>query len=125
MLPFLNLITFGLLEWLYTNVLVPVANWATFGALSEFLFHPASWVVGAAIISANGFFRDGHKGNGFIGWVNSWFIGMVLFYLMLNYGLWTAIVAHILYDVVVFTAVAIATSWQPTMYSARRYALRQ
>ena len=116
-LPFLNLITFGILEWVYTVVLVPLANWATFGALSEYLFHPASWVIGAAIVSANGSFRDGHKKNGFIGWVNSWFIGMVFFYLMFNYGLQTAIVAHVLYDVVIFVIVALITSWQPVAQS--------
>lgn len=112
-LPFLNLITFGLVKWVYEFILIPIANWVTVGALSEFLFHPASWVIGAAIISANGSFRDAHKANGLINAVNSWFIGMVFFYLMFNFGLVTAIVAHVLYDICVFTTMAITMSWRP------------
>lgn len=118
-LPFFNFITFGLLKWAYESFLIPIADWATFGALHDYLFHPASWVIGAAIISANGSFRDGHEGNGFFSWVNSWFIGMVFFYLMFNYGLLTAIIAHVLYDVAIFVVSAFAMSWRPV---ARSYA---
>jgi hypothetical protein len=118
-LPFFNLITFGLLKWAYQTFLIPIADFATFGALHDYLFHPASWVIGAAIISANGSFRDGHEGNGWFSYVNSWFIGMVFFYLMFNYGLFTAIIAHVLYDVAIFVVSAFAMSWRPV---ARSYA---
>jgi len=116
-LPFFNLITFGFLKWVYITILIPVANWVTFGALQEYLFHPASWVIGAAIISANGSFRDGHKENGFFSWVNSWFLGMVFFFLMFNYGLLTAIVAHVLYDMAIFVVAALGMSWRPVTRS--------
>lgn len=102
-LPFFNLITFGFVKWFYTMILVPLANLATLHALSSFLLHHGSWVFGAAIVSAAADFRDEHKYLGWFGWINSWFGGMVMFYLALNYGLWTAIVAHILYDAIVFT----------------------
>ena len=119
MLPFLNFITFGFFQWLYGSILVPVADWATFGALHEWLYHPAGWVVGAAIISANGKFRGAHYENGFFNWVNSWFIGMVMFWLMFNHGLLTAIAAHILYDAIIFAVAAVTTSWRPVAGRSR------
>jgi hypothetical protein len=115
-LPFFNLITFGLVRWLYVQVLIPLANWATLGALSPQLLGSDSWVIGAAIVSANGDFRDGHSGSGWSGFINSWFIGMVMFYLVFNYGLVTAIVAHVIYDILVFTAAALAATWRPREY---------
>ncbi len=48
-----------------------------------------------------------------VGLVNAWFGGMVMFWLMFHYGLWTAIVAHILYDICVFTSRAIADYFRP------------
>lgn len=114
-LPFFNLITFGLVKWLYTVVLVPLANWATFHALAPWLLHPGSWVLGAAIVSAAAQFRDEHKYLGLLGWVNSWFLGMVMFYLALNYGLLVAIVAHILYDAIIFTIRGLAIK-KPRFY---------
>lgn len=117
--PFLNTITFGLLAWLYTSFLIPVANFLTLGALSGYLLHSSTWAVGAAIITANSFFRDAHLEKGFISWVNSWYIGIVLFYLMLNYGLWTAIIAHFLYDAVIFTVIAIAKGARPSTVNSR------
>jgi len=117
-LPFANFILFGfisgqmgLLHWAYEYFLVPLADFVTFGALQDFLFHPASWVVGAAIISANGKFREAHEKNSWFNSVNAWFIGMVMFYLMFNYGLFTAIVAHVLYDMVLFVVAATVNSW--------------
>lgn len=106
-LPFFNFITFGLVKWFYVELLIPVANWSTFGALEPHLMS-GSWVLGAAIISVNADFRDGHKYLGLLGWVNSWFIGMVMFYLVLNYNLQTAIVAHVLYDLIIFSIAAVA-----------------
>ncbi len=119
-LPIVNFILFGfipgqmgLLHWLYQYILLPIANFTTFGALDDYLFHPASWVIGAAIISANGKFREAHGYAGFLSWVNSWFIGMIMFYLMFNFGLLTAIIAHVLYDLVVFGTAAFTNSMRP------------
>jgi hypothetical protein len=128
-LPFLNFLLFGfipgyegLLHWLYGYAFVPLADFVTFGALHDMLFHPVSWTIGAAIITANGSFMDAHEQNGIFNQINSWFIGMVMFYLMFHYGLLTAIVAHVLYDVVVFACAALAASWRPTYQ--RSYLLR-
>lgn len=107
MLPFFNIITFGLVKWLYVELFIPVANFFTFGALEPHLMG-SSWVLGAAIISVNADFRDGHKYLGTLGWVNSWFIGMVMFYLVLNYNIQTAIVAHVAYDALIFAIAALA-----------------
>lgn len=110
-LPFVNFITFGLVKWLYGNIFVPVANFFTFHALDAQLHDPRSWVVGAAIVAASVKFRDAHEHLGALGVVNAWFIGMVFFWLMFGFGLWTAIVAHIVYDIIVFgTAVLMAKS---------------
>jgi hypothetical protein len=113
MVPFFNWITFGLLGWIYQEALIPVANWATFGALEPQLLGHTNWVFGAAIVMASIRFRDAHKHLGFFGWVNAWFGGMVLFWLMFNYGIGTAIVAHIVYDVIVFSTMALTYTWRP------------
>lgn len=108
MLTFLNFITFGLVKWWYGVVAVPIANFFTLHALQPQLMEHG-WLLGAAIVSASVSFRDGHKHLGLIGWINSWFMGMVFFWLVFNYGLLTAIVAHVLYDVIVFTFQALTS----------------
>lgn len=90
--------------------LTPIANLMTLGALKDVLYHDAGWHVGAAMLTANAFFRDGHKYQGPLGWTNSWFMGMYFFWAMLRFGLPAAIVAHALYDVAVFGTVAFAAS---------------
>lgn len=107
MLRLVNFVTFGLCKWFYVHALIPLANFFTLHALDAQLHDPRSWVVGAAIVSASMDFRDKHEYLGIIGWVNSWFIGMVMFWLVFHYGLLTAIVAHIVYDVIVFTTAAL------------------
>lgn len=99
-------------EYIYTHIMGPLVDWVTFGTMHDTLFHPAGFAVGAALVSANAFFRDGHKYLGIIGIVNSWCIGMFFFYLMINYGLPAAILIHFLYDVVVFSASALVLAWR-------------
>jgi hypothetical protein len=108
-LVFVNFISFGLVGWLYAHWFVPLANLVTFHALQPELMGHHSWVFGAAIVSASMEFRDAHKHLGFIGWVNAWFLGMVLFWLVFNYGLLTAIVAHFLYDAIIFVLRALTS----------------
>ncbi len=87
------------LPWLiYEYLLGPLANLVTFHQLDGFLNHPSGWHVGSGLLAANARFRDGHKYQGPLGVVNSWFMGMYLFYIALNYGLVAAILAHFLYD---------------------------
>ena len=97
MLPFFNWITFGLVHWCFQTIFIPVTNWLTLGAFAPQLT-AANWVLGGAIISAAASFRDAHASHGVFGWANSWFMGMVLFWLVLHYGLATAIAAHVLYN---------------------------
>jgi len=116
-LVFLNwltewLVKGGLVKWLYVHWFLPVANWATFHALQPQLMDHRSWVFGAAIVSVTAAFRDGHKYLGPIGWVNSWFFGMVMFWLVFHYGLLTAIVAHVAYDAIIFTVRGLASEYE-------------
>lgn len=103
-----NLILCGFPEWLYMHSFGPVANFFTFGLMQEHLYHPASWAVGTSILSANAAFRNGHKYQGWLGIINSWYIGMFLFWVMFRYGLLAAIFLHFLYDFLIFTSVYLA-----------------
>lgn len=96
---------FGIFEWFFLHVSGPLANFTTLGFLSPYLFSPLGWVVGGAIITSNGSFRDGHFKNGWVGFVNSWFIGMYLFYIMFQHGLVAAIFIHFLYDLLIYLVI--------------------
>lgn len=115
-LPLMTYLIFGLPpqipEWFHMNVWGPLANWTTFGALQDYIFHPTGFAVGAAMLYANAFFRDGHKYQGFFGVLNSWFLGMFFFYIMLHHGLPAAILVHFLYDVVVFSTSALILAFR-------------
>lgn len=93
---------FGLIEWIYVNILGPIANFFTLGFLVPVLFGSLGWAVGAAVLSSNGKFRNGHIYLGLFGWVNSWFIGMFFFLLMFKYGIIASILVHFLYDFIIF-----------------------
>ncbi len=100
----INLIFCGAIQWLFLEVFSPLTNWVTLGYLQDYLINPnVHWAVGAAIIGANGKFRDGHVYLGWFGFLNSWFIGMFMFYLMFNFGLLAAILSHFIYDQIIFT----------------------
>ncbi len=105
---FFGFLGFGIPEWFYLHVAGPIANFTTLGYLEPYLFFEGSWAVGAAILSANAFFRDGHKYQGVFGWINSWFGGMLFFYLAFNYGLLSAIFIHFLYDMICFATAALS-----------------
>ncbi len=97
-----NCLAFGLPHFMYTNIFGPFANWVTFGLMSD-LLTGAPWVISAAIISTNGHFRNGHAYQGWLGYTNSWFLGMAFYHLTFKYGIMSAIVVHTLYDVLIFT----------------------
>jgi hypothetical protein len=101
---FLNWCTFGLWAWFYGVALGPVADFFTGHYLHHILFNynGYGWAVGSAVIYSNSRFRDGHKYQGLTGLINSWFIGMCMFYIMFEHGLLTAIVTHFLYDMFIF-----------------------
>ena len=105
-LTFVNWITFGLLHWLYVTLFIPVANWLTFGALAPQLLG-ANWILGAAVLSASASFQSGHKHLGLFGYLNAWFLGMIFFWLTFNHGIFTAMVAHVMYDLIILVAYAL------------------
>lgn len=108
----LNFLVFGFLGLglaclFHVHVYGPIANFTTLGGLEEWLFHPAGWAVGAAMLATNSFFRDGHAYQGLFGLLNSWFLGMFFFWTTFTFGLPAAIALHFLYDFVIFGTVAL------------------
>ncbi|GHO46189.1 CPBP family glutamic-type intramembrane protease [Ktedonospora formicarum] len=89
----------NLVQWLFTQALIPAADFVTFYKLHDILIsNQYSWVVGAAILSANGKFRDGHSYQGWMGWIWSWYSGMFFFLIMFRYGLLVAVLVHIAHN---------------------------
>ena len=84
------------IEWIYTAILFPVANFMTLEVLSPVF--EMDWGIGAGMLAANAFFRDGHKYQGNFGMVNSWFIGMYMFHILFTYGLPECMFAHFAYN---------------------------
>ncbi|MFA7216836.1 MAG: hypothetical protein WC095_02555 [Candidatus Paceibacterota bacterium] len=99
---FFGFIGFGIPAWFHMYIVGPIANWFTLGELESFIFHSTGWAVGAAMLTTNAFFRDGHRYLGFLGFVNSWFLGMFLFWIMFKYGLLAAILIHFTYDFLIY-----------------------
>lgn len=85
--------------WFVGDVLIPIANFATFRQLEPILIGGGTTLFVMGIFTANSWFRDGHKYQGLIGLINSWYVGMVLIYATVTYGLLTAIALHAIYDV--------------------------
>lgn len=85
--------------WMYREIIVPFINFITFEQFREIFYngYPELFLFG--MVCANGWFRSGHEYQGIYGTINSWVIGFVLMYAMLNYGLLTAVILHILYDI--------------------------
>lgn len=98
----LGFIGLGIIEAFQVYISGPIANFFTFGYLGEYLGNPTAWAVGVGILSANALFRNGHKYQGIVGFVNSWFIGMFMFILLFKYGLLACILVHFLYDFLIF-----------------------
>ena len=94
-------------KWVFGALLVPLADFTSLGKMHTILYQPHSWAAGAAVVSVNALFRDGHKYQGWFGWVNSWFLGLVFFWVMFTYGLVAAMVVHFLYDFLIFATVAL------------------
>ncbi len=99
---FFGWLGFGLGEFIHMWIAGPIANFVTFGKM-EWLLYDQGWAVGAAALAANAKFRDEHKYLGAFGWLNSWAIGMFMFYIMFTYGLMAAILSHFVYDLIIFT----------------------
>ena len=100
---------YGLPKWFYMHIIGPLANFMTAGYVHDIIFHPNGWFIGAALISANSLFRDGHSYQGIIGWIDSWFFGMLMFFILFKYGLIACIILHFSFDMMLFILVAITT----------------
>lgn len=90
------------LYWFYEGALMPLLNFVSFGSFSTIIDpaqYPPLMVMGAIV--ANARFRDGHKYQGLLGYIDSWVIGFVFMYAMFTYGLMTAIVLHGLWNTTV------------------------
>jgi hypothetical protein len=97
-------------QFIHEAFVGPLADWVTLGLLHDYLFHPHSWAVGAGILASNALFRDGHKYQGLLGWVNSWFLGMYFFYVLFSFGLGAAVLIHFAYDMGIFATRALITA---------------
>lgn len=83
----------------YEYMVVPLIWAVTLGTFSNVLYSeesPRLFIYGAVL--ANAWFRDGHKYQGIVGIINSWIVGFVMLYAVLHYGLYTAIILHVTYD---------------------------
>jgi hypothetical protein len=86
--------------WIH-YVMKYIVYWTTLFQMESVLYgnHDALFIFGAIV--ANAWFRDGHKYQGPLGIVNSWYGGMILLYATVTYGLLTAIVVHALYNIII------------------------
>jgi len=89
-----------LAKWWYVGVILPLVNFITLGKLSAQLFG-YSWYVGAALVSSNWKFGEGHLYQGCLGFVYTWIIGMLMFWFTFNFGLPFAMLVHIVYDIII------------------------
>ena len=93
--------------WAYQHVIMPAINFISLGSFIDIFEnterHAPLMVMGA--ILANNWFRDGHKYQGLVGWLDSWIVGFVLMYACFTHGLLTAIVLHCLWNSLVYTSI--------------------
>jgi hypothetical protein len=102
-------------RWLFAEVLIPVADFATAGRMREILLL-SPWFVAAAVLSSNGRFRNGHSYQGVLGWIFSWYFGMSLFLVMFEHGLPLAVFVHIFYNMTVLALHRAVTGVFPHLY---------
>jgi hypothetical protein len=91
---------FGVSTWLVQNISLPLVDLITFGLMHNVLYGFPVLLMGGAL-TANIWFRDGHEYLGFVGFVNSWFVGLYMITIMLTQGLIVAIIAHAIYDLII------------------------
>lgn len=107
---------FGLVHWLYVHAAGPLADFFTLHRLHFILFGAWGWTVGAAVIFADGRFRNGHAYQGWLGAIWSWFGGMALFLVMFRYGLVAAMLVHIAYNYMVYAIDIVAAHLVTPIY---------
>jgi len=94
------LVGWSWIKWVYDVAYIPVVNLITQGRLSELLTN-YGWATAAALVSVNWTFGfgGGHNYEGPIGMINAWIIGMIMFWMVFNFGLPIAMLVHAGYDV--------------------------
>jgi len=95
-----NFITFGLVMWLWENLMFPLTDILTLGLMHNNIYGFSALLVAGAL-SANAKFRDGHKYQGIFGYINSWFAGLYLLSVMLTHGIAVAILVHMIYNLII------------------------
>jgi len=111
--PVASFFTLGKMDWILFGFRSWAIGSACLAAAAKFraghaylvdwiLFGFRSWAIGSARLAAAAKFRAGHAYLGLVGYINSWYIGMFLFWIMFQYGLLAAIVVHFLYDLIIF-----------------------
>jgi hypothetical protein len=94
----------------YEYIGQPITNFFTFGLLSWVFVKPT--IISFSILASNATFRDGHKYQGFIGYINSWIIGFYLFWIMFNYGLIAAMIIHFTYNFIIDLIVFVCMTYR-------------
>lgn len=95
----------ALLKVWYVVAAIPIINFLTLGKLAPQLLG-YSWMVGAALITSNWRFGNGHASQGPIGWLDALIFGMLMFWFTFNFGLFFAMLIHAAYDILVNLIVA-------------------
>jgi hypothetical protein len=90
----------GLLEEAFSPV-ATLVNPFLVGGVEEVLNHPGAWTIGLAILAANWKFQTGHLYQGLVGFVFSWFAGLIFFQTVFKYGLFAAMLTHFSLDLMV------------------------
>jgi hypothetical protein len=89
--------------WVYENIILPIYGFLSLGYLKP-LFEKYPLLLMAGAITANGWFKDGHKYQGPVGVLNAQFFGVYMIYIAFTHGLVYAIALHFLYDLVLFSS---------------------
>jgi hypothetical protein len=96
-LGLLNLLSFGLVQWLYLNALRPVGDILTLHLLHPYLYQ-GTWVIGAAIVGFPPYWPHRNYFRDLPFWfLLSWLPDMFLFLLVLRHGLFPTLVVYAFY----------------------------
>lgn len=102
----------GVLHAFVTFIGAPVVNFLTYGLLEPQLMDSNKWFVAGAILWSTRLYRDMHQNPGVFGVLNSWFLGLMFFFIMFTYGLLATIVVHALYHLVIFSTLYLGGLWK-------------
>ena len=103
----------------YIHLFNPIANIMMRKSMNEELYGygPA---VGVAIMIVNVEFRNGHASQGLLGMILTWFFGMIMFWMVFNFGLFAAILCHVLYDLAIDVVGAIDSTVELAEWQVKR-----